>query len=215
MAFTAAVMNPPDFYAVLVALDSQPALLPQPSRYPLELTARKALIFLGKGGSWMTWKMFAAALAVVAAAQPAPAAKAVHIGDMAPNFELRLIDGSSVSLSQLRGQVVVLNFWATWCVPCRQELPLLDSYYRGQQVHGLRVFAVTTEDSLPAYRLKPLFKAMKIESARGIKGPYGPLGGVPTNFVIDRSGRVRYAKAGAFDLDALNDVLVPLLREAE
>ena len=137
----------------------------------------------------------------------------MKVGDVAPDFRLRLMDGSTVSMADLRGQVVVLNFWATWCVPCRAELPLLDSYYRRQQPHGLRVFAVTTEDSLQPYQLKPLFKVMAIPPVRGVKGPYQVISGVPTNYVIDRSGHVRYAKAGAFDLDTLNTVLVPLLNE--
>ncbi|UIJ47402.1 TlpA family protein disulfide reductase [Sphingomonas cannabina] len=132
---------------------------------------------------------------------------------LAPNFELKLIDGSKVTLDELRGNVIVLNFWATWCVPCREELPLLDRYYDLQRSHGLKVFAITTEGSVPLYKLKPLFAKMTIPSARGIKGPYGSLGGVPTNFVIGRDGRVRYAKAGAFNLDALNAILVPLLKE--
>ena len=140
-------------------------------------------------------------------------AKTLQVGDVAPDFRLKLVDGSTVSLVDLRGQVVVLNFWATWCVPCRKELPLLDSYYRAQQPHGLRVYAVTTEDSLPLYKLKPLFAAMTIQPVRGVKGPYQIMSGVPTNYVIDRSGHVRYAKAGAFDLDALNGLLVPLLQE--
>ncbi|WP_395333917.1 TlpA disulfide reductase family protein [Novosphingobium sp. BL-8H] len=135
------------------------------------------------------------------------------VGQPAPDFEITLMDGSKVTLAQLRGQVVVLNFWATWCVPCRTELPTLDRYYAIQAKHGLKAFAITTEGSLPAYQLKALFKAMAIPAGRRIKGPYGPLTGVPTNFVIDRAGVVRYAKAGAFDLDDLNAVLVPLLAE--
>lgn len=141
-------------------------------------------------------------------------AKTPKVGDVAPDFRLKLIDGSTVSIAELRGQVVVLNFWATWCVPCRKELPLLDTYYRLQQPYGLRVFAVTTEDSLQTYQLKPLFHAMAIPAVRSIKGPYGVMTGVPTNYIIDRSGHIRYAKAGAFDLATLNEVLVPLLREA-
>ncbi|WP_294236325.1 TlpA disulfide reductase family protein [uncultured Sphingomonas sp.] len=135
------------------------------------------------------------------------------VGEVAPDFDLTLIDGSHVRLSELRGQVVVLNFWATWCGPCRAELPLLDQYYRIQGKHGLKVFAVATEDSLPLYQLKPLFAAMAIPSARRIKGPYATLGAVPTNYIIDRAGVVRYAKAAAFGIDDLNRLLVPLLSE--
>lgn len=132
----------------------------------------------------------------------------------APDFTIRLIDNSTVRLSELRGQVVVLNFWATWCAPCKKELPLLDQYYRLTRKHGMHVYAITTEGSLPLYKLKPLFAAMEIHSARSIKGPYAPIGGsVPTNFVIDRAGVLRYAKAGAFDLDDLNRILIPLLQD--
>ncbi|WP_157217563.1 TlpA family protein disulfide reductase [Flavisphingomonas formosensis] len=146
-------------------------------------------------------------------AEPAWAAQPPRVGDAAPDFQVTLMDRGKVSLADLRGQVVVLNFWATWCGPCRQELPLLDTYYELQKGYGLKVFAVTTEDSLPLYKMRKLFEALHITPARGIKGPYAPLGGVPTNYVIDRAGRVRYARAGAFDLDELNAILVPLLKE--
>ncbi len=142
-----------------------------------------------------------------------PATAAVKVGERAPDFELTLIDGSKVRNANLRGQVVVLNFWATWCGPCKAELPLLDNYYRLRKDNGLRVFAVATEDSLPASKLKPLFAAMAIPSARRIKGPFAVMGALPTNYIIDRAGVVRYAKAGAFDLDDLNTLLVPMLRE--
>ena len=154
-----------------------------------------------------TWALGAAALLLLGAS------KAPRVGEAAPAFELTLIDGSKVTLDQLRGNVVVLNFWATWCVPCRAELPTLDRYYEIQRPHGLRVFAIATEDSVPLYRLKKLFALMKIPSAKRIKGPYDVLGGVPTNYVVDRAGRLRYAKAAAFDLDDLNATLVPLLLE--
>ncbi|MGN6270252.1 MAG: TlpA family protein disulfide reductase [Sphingomonas sp.] len=147
-----------------------------------------------------------AASLLVGAAQP-------KIGQPAPDFELTLIDGSKVTLDQFKGEVVVLNFWATWCGPCKQELPLLDRYYELQEKAGLKVFAVTTEDSVPIYQLKKLFAVMHITPAKRIKGPYDVIGGVPTNYVIGRDGVLRYAKAGAFDLDALNTVLVPLLQE--
>ena len=140
-------------------------------------------------------------------------ARAPKVGEPAPDFELTLIDGSKLTLAQMRGDVIVLNFWATWCVPCRRELPTLDAYYDAQKGHGLRVFAIATEDSVPAIQLKKLFAAMHMPSARKIKGPFGVLRGVPTNYIIDRAGRVRYAKAAAFDLDDLNEQLVPLLNE--
>lgn len=144
---------------------------------------------------------------------PAQAATKAVVGEQAPAFELTLIDGSKVSLADLKGQVVLLNFWATWCVPCRKELPTLDSYYALNQKHGLKVFAITTEGSVPVAQLKKLFAAMHIPSARRVKGPYAPLAAIPTNFIIDRAGKLRYAKAAALDLDDLNALLIPLLNE--
>ncbi len=150
----------------------------------------------------------------MAMALAAPAvAKTPTVGQPAPDFQVKLMDGSKVSLADLKGQVVVLNFWATWCGPCKRELPLLDAYYRMQKDHGLRVFAITTEGSVPNYALKNLFAALSITPIKGIKGPYGDVKAVPTNYVIDRKGTVRYAKAAAFDLDDLNRELVPLLKE--
>jgi thiol-disulfide isomerase/thioredoxin len=156
---------------------------------------------------------FAAILAMSAA--PPAAAKQPKVGEPAPDAEFVLAkDGTKVSLSSLRGQVVVINFWATWCVPCRKELPTLEAYYRVQKQYGLRVFAATTEDSVPPSMLHKLFDALTIDPLRRLRGTYGPIGrAVPTNYVIDRAGIVRYAAAGAFDLDTLNRVLVPLLRE--
>jgi len=160
---------------------------------------------------------FRIAVGILAAAllQSAPvrAGSQPRVGEAAPDFQVTLMDHSKVRLADLRGQVVVLNFWATWCGPCREELPLLDSYYELQQRFGLRVFAVQTEDSVPLYKMRALFAKLHITPASAIKGPYDTLGGLPTNYVIDRAGRVRYARAGAFDLDELNAVLVPLLQE--
>lgn len=161
-----------------------------------------------RGIGWGTMMLAALSCASVAAAEP----RAV-VGKPAPDFEMTMLDGSKTRLADLKGQVVVLNFWATWCVPCRKELPTLDGYYALQRQHGLSVFAITTQDSAPLGQLKKLFAVMRMPSARRIKGPYGPLGAVPTNFVIDRAGVLRYARAGAFELEQLNAILIPLLRE--
>ena len=169
---------------------------------------------LGEGGFVNALKIIAA-IALGALASSASAASLV-IGRPAPNFDLTLVNGKHVHLSDLRGQVVVLNYWATWCAPCRTELPLLDGYYRAASKRGwpLKIFAVATEDSVPAYELKPLFAALAIPSAQRIHGgPFADVEGLPTNYVIDRSGVLRYAKSGAFELDDLNSVLVPLMQE--
>ena len=140
-------------------------------------------------------------------------AKELVIGQPAPDFSATTFDGKKLSLADFKDQVLVINFWATWCTPCKQELPLLDAYFAIQQIRGLRVVAITTENSAPMQLLKPLAATVRFPMARAMRGPYHVMTGVPTNYVIDRRGILRYAKAGAFDLDALNGLLVPLLRE--
>ena len=159
----------------------------------------------------------AAALALLATSTMAEA-KRFKVGEPVPDFDLVLLDGTHIHPSDLRGQVVVINFWATWCVPCRAELPLLDGYYRVAQAKGLplRIFAVTTQDSVPISQLKPLFAVLHVPAAKRVKGgALSDVDAVPTNYVIDKSGILRYAKAGSFSLEGLNEVLVPLVSEPD
>lgn len=136
------------------------------------------------------------------------------VGAPAPEFQAVTFGGETLDLQDLAGDVVVLNFWATWCVPCRKELPLLDTYYRLRRDFGLRVLAIATEDSVPASFLKPLAQKLTVPLIKRFRGPYGPIDdAVPSNFIIDRAGVLRYAKAAALDLDDMNNILVPLLRE--
>jgi thiol-disulfide isomerase/thioredoxin len=135
------------------------------------------------------------------------------VGKPAPDFKVITLDGKELTLADFKGQVLILNFWATWCGPCKRELPLLDAYYKAQQKFGLRVLAVTTQDSLPLSQLQPLAAVLTIPMVRRFRGPYSDPEAVPTNYVVDRQGVLRYAKAAAFSLDDLNSLLVPLLKE--
>ena len=154
-------------------------------------------------------------LGLFIALQAGSAMAAVKTGQPAPNFSATTFEGQKMKLADYRGEVLLINIWATWCAPCKKELPLLDSYYRAQKKYGFRVLAVTTEDSLPAARLKSLQAALGINLAKNFRGPYTPIKGmVPSNYIVDRNGVVRYAQAGSMDLDTLNAEIVPLLQES-
>jgi cytochrome c biogenesis protein CcmG/thiol:disulfide interchange protein DsbE len=135
-----------------------------------------------------------------------------RVGKPAPAFTLTTFDNRKIRLADLAGDVVVLNFWATWCAPCRVELPMLDGYIRRHPKADLKLFAVTTEGSVPNEKLKPLASVLSFPLAKGISGGgYTDLGAVPTNFVIDRAGVLRYAKAAAFTEESFDAVVSPLL----
>lgn len=136
------------------------------------------------------------------------------VGQPAPDFEVTAFDGQKYTLAGLKGQVVLLNFWATWCGPCKQEMPLLDAYYRKLHERGIMIFAVATEDSLTPFQLRGVQKVVSFPMIKRFKGKYPEVKYLPTNFVIDRAGILRYAESGGFTLEGINETLGPLLLEA-
>lgn len=91
---------------------------------------------------------------------------------------------------------------------------MLSAYQSLQAKNGLRVLALTTEDSAPMSKLKPLAAVVSFPMVRRMRGPYPILGAVPTTYIVDRAGVLRYAKAAVLTLDDLNRLIVPLLNEA-
>lgn len=127
----------------------------------------------------------------------APTAQAsaggILLGSPAPDFELRQTDGEAVRLSEQRGQVVLLNFWATWCVPCRTEMPLLQSTADDYADAGLRVFGIDFDEAPEsvdnfAAELSLDFPLL-LDPGGSIQELYG-VRGYPTTAVIDREGNL-------------------------
>lgn len=164
-----------------------------------------------KQGKWAA--ALVAGVACVSITGMALANKA-KVGDPAPQYSVATFEHQRITSDQLKGQVVILNFWATWCGPCKRELPVLDAYSKAHAKDGLRIFAVATEDSVPDTYLRPLERVLSFPLVHYISNrAYGPLEGVPTSYVIDRGGVIRYAKADAFDEATLDEVVGPLLAE--
>lgn len=131
-------------------------------------------------------------------------------GAYAPPLQLNTLDGSTLSLEMLRGHPVVLNFWATWCAPCRQEMPTLQRYYADHADRGLRIVAVNMGEA-PAQaaawvRDFGLTFDILLDPDETSTQPYY-LFGYPTTFIIDPEGVVLRVYRGPISADELDDAL--------
>lgn len=127
----------------------------------------------------------------------------------APDFVLNDLEGNPVQLSDLRGRIVFLNFWATWCVPCRREMPAFEDFMAEQAADGPIVLAVN--DGETAEQISAFFEEINVEgiptlldSAGSLRRTYA-VAALPTTFVIDEAGLIRAVKFGEIfpeDFDA-------------
>jgi peroxiredoxin len=160
------------------------------------------------------------AAAGAGAALPAPCAWAngLQVGSPAPEATLVTLDGTHISSSALLGQVVILTFWATWCTPCREELPLLSDYFQHHAGRGLQIlgFGLDTRERLDevkhiAQSLRFPVGLMSDSSAPG----YGRIWRLPVSFTIDRQGRLAEdgwkEKHPVWTQARLDEVVTPLL----
>jgi peroxiredoxin len=128
-----------------------------------------------------------------------PASAAVSPGAPAPAFTLAARDGGRLSLADLKGQVVMINFWATWCGPCRQEMPLLAQLHDKYEPLGFTMIGVNVEpDSAAAVDwLKgvPVSFPILFDTDSAVAGRFG-VEGMPSTVLVDRNGQVRYIHRG-------------------
>jgi peroxiredoxin len=159
-------------------------------------------------------KMHWIAAVALAAVLPTMAAAKAKVGQPAPAATITTFDKRQVKLSDLKGKVVVINHWATWCAPCKGEMPMMSAIHAKLKDRGFEIFGVTTEDSVPPSMLKKVASVLSYPLARKVSGSgYPILEGVPTTYIIDRRGIVRHAKAGAYETQEFLDVILPLIRE--
>lgn len=135
-----------------------------------------------------------------------------HVGEPAPDFEWVAPDGRTVRLSSLRGRPVVMNFWATWCEPCKAEMPLLDAAAASDPTTTFLAVDLDEDgvkirsffDQVGIHELEPLLDVGSTTSRR-----YG-LAGVPSTYFIDATGTIRQQQIGQLDREKLTGALAAL-----
>jgi cytochrome c-type biogenesis protein len=135
--------------------------------------------------------------------------------DPAPEVELKSLEGEPLRLADYRGRVVLLNFWATWCVPCRSEIPALGELNRDLQPRGFAVVGLSTSDT--ADLVKEFQKQVKMDYSvalgdEDVAARY-KVGVLPTTFIIDREGRIRHTIIGEKTREYFEARIAPLLDE--
>jgi peroxiredoxin len=137
-------------------------------------------------------------------------------GQPAPDFTLELLDGSTLALADLRGQVVVINFWATWCAPCEDEMPDLQLSWDEYQAEGAVFVGIAFDDEEAAVEeMISRFGAtypMALDVGGDISAAYG-ITGVPETFIVDAQGNVANVYIGPVSAQQLRDALESLLEE--
>ena len=134
----------------------------------------------------------------------------------APAFELKDLNGRTVRLSDFKGNIVLLNFWATWCAPCRVEMPDLVKLQNEYQSKGLQIVGVTYPDYTRA-GVRHLARRLKLNypillGTGELAVQYGVSEALPTTIVIDREGQIRARILGILEPDEFEQIVKPLLR---
>jgi peroxiredoxin len=136
----------------------------------------------------------------------------------APQFTLNARGGKTVNLAQYKGQVVMINFWATWCGPCRQEMPLLETIYKKYNKMGFTLLGVNVEpDSKPAedwLKATPVSFPILFDTKSEVSKLY-EVSGMPSTIIVDRKGNVRVIHHGykPGDENEYQDNIRKLVRE--
>ncbi len=130
---------------------------------------------------------------------PVAAADAAEMNEAAPDFTLKSLGGKNLKLSELAGNVVLINFWASWCGPCREEMPLLNALHNKYEPLGFTVWGVNVEENSASAEgfLKnfPVDFPILLDDTNTVSRLYKVIA-MPTTVVVDRDGRMRFLHQG-------------------
>ena len=137
----------------------------------------------------------------------------VAIDKAAPPLVLTQLNGDKFDLGQMRGKVVLVHYWATWCAPCKRQMPLLDQFYRRYHAQGLDVIGISADRPQDFAKMRKMSNAMAYPTAtmnQITDNGFGSPDGFPLTYVIDGSGVIRDKFIDVRE-QLLRDVVLPLL----
>ncbi len=140
---------------------------------------------------------------------------APRVGYLAPDFEIKDYQGQTIKLSDYRGQPVLINFWATWCPPCRAEMPEIEAAYRKFKKDGMVVLGVDAREDNASVRKyvedNGYSWSMPMDYQGNLIASYG-VAAFPTSFFIDRQGFIRATQVGGMDKKGLDERLSKIMQ---
>lgn len=142
-----------------------------------------------------------------------------RVGAAAPELVVVQLDGRTFDLAKQRGKVVIVNFWATWCSPCRAEMPLLDSFYQRYRARGVELIGMSVDDAQDRAAVVRVMQQRSYPAALAATAKangFGPPLAVPMTWIVDRTGtvRARLMAGSAVTEQTLTQAVVPLLPPA-
>jgi len=135
----------------------------------------------------------------------------------APALSVRDLNGRTISLAELKGKVVLLNFWATWCPPCKAEIPDFIEFYGSHKAQGLEIIGLSVDRlspaALQAFVLQNKMTYPVAFATEKIIEDFQPGDLIPTTIVVDKLGRIRHKQVGLTDKDTLAELFQKLAAE--
>ncbi|MGA7804230.1 TlpA family protein disulfide reductase [Bradyrhizobium sp.] len=168
----------------------------------------------GLAATGPNWRRLLAVCLLLTSAAFASARAAPSIDGAAPDLVLTELSGEPFALSQLRGKVVLVTYWATWCAPCKKEMPVLSAFYRHYHEQGLEIIGISADHPEDYAKMRKMSSTLAYPTSTLDKisqDGFGPPEGFPLTYVIDRDGIVR-DKFIDVSGQLLRDVVLPLLQ---
>src|SRR5512135_2425919 len=132
-----------------------------------------------------------------------------------PPWQVTLADGRTLTSESMRGKVVLVNFWATWCPYCRKEKTVIDAFWKDYRGRGFDVVSISVDDppeKIAAWMQDKGYAFMAAPTNPSVATAFGGVSTVPTSFIVDSDGHIRHKIAGQLHYPRLEKLVAPLLR---